>query len=188
MYFFRCIPLLGLLLTLIFTANINAGVITVVGGVVTEATLSDGTQNITVKFVSSPYNNLSLTDVADLQASSWWTNSTSNRDDARNLAIDLAATMDSSTESITTHNGSRLQYYVFATFKSSYVQGIIIDYTGSTTGWEQRNPTNIGLSEDIIYAIETTTVPEPSTAIAMGLLGIVGFAGNRRRRRQGSVA
>ena len=31
-------------------------------------------------------------------------------------------------------------------------------------------------------------VPEPSTAIAMGLLGIVGFAGNRRRRRQGSVA
>ena len=32
------------------------------------------------------------------------------------------------------------------------------------------------------------TVPEPSTAIAMGLLGIVGFAGNRRRRRQESVA
>ena len=31
-------------------------------------------------------------------------------------------------------------------------------------------------------------VPEPSTAIAMGLLGIVGFAGNRRRRRQVSVA
>ena len=30
-------------------------------------------------------------------------------------------------------------------------------------------------------------VPEPSTAIAMGLLGIVGFAGNRRRRRQVSV-
>ena len=32
------------------------------------------------------------------------------------------------------------------------------------------------------------TVPEPSTAIVMGLLGIVGFAGNRRRRRQESVA
>ena len=26
------------------------------------------------------------------------------------------------------------------------------------------------------------TVPEPSTAIAMGLLGVLGFAGNRRRR------
>jgi hypothetical protein len=43
----------------------------------------------------------------------------------------------------------------------------------------------------IYYAILDTsgnTVPEPSTAIAMGLLGIVGFAGNRRRRRQESVA
>ena len=26
--------------------------------------------------------------------------------------------------------------------------------------------------------------PEPSTAIAMGLPGVVGFAGNRRRRRE----
>ena len=34
----------------------------------------------------------------------------------------------------------------------------------------------------------TPTVPEPSTAIAMGLLGVVGFAGNRRRRRQVSAA
>ena len=34
----------------------------------------------------------------------------------------------------------------------------------------------------------TATVPEPSTAIAMGLLGIIGFAGNRRHRRQVSVA
>ena len=31
---------------------------------------------------------------------------------------------------------------------------------------------------------KASTVPEPSTAIAMGLLGIVGFAGNRPRRRQ----
>ena len=31
-------------------------------------------------------------------------------------------------------------------------------------------------------------VPEPSTAISMGLLGVVGFAGNRRRRRQVSAA
>jgi hypothetical protein len=36
--------------------------------------------------------------------------------------------------------------------------------------------------------IAAQAVPEPSTAIAMGLLGIVGFAGNRCRRRQGSVA
>ncbi|MGC6448444.1 MAG: PEP-CTERM sorting domain-containing protein [Rubripirellula sp.] len=30
----------------------------------------------------------------------------------------------------------------------------------------------------------TSNVPEPSTALAMGLLGVLGFAGNRRRRRQ----
>jgi hypothetical protein len=40
---------------------------------------------------------------------------------------------------------------------------------------------------DLYWASTTApsygTVPEPSTAIAMGLLGVVGFAGNRRRRR-----
>ena len=39
-----------------------------------------------------------------------------------------------------------------------------------------------------INVLGGASVPEPSTAIAMGLLGIVGFAGNRRRRRQVSVA
>ena len=34
----------------------------------------------------------------------------------------------------------------------------------------------------------SSTVPEPSTVTAMGLLGLVGFAGNRRRRRQVSAA
>ena len=31
--------------------------------------------------------------------------------------------------------------------------------------------------------LNSSQVPEPSTAIAMSLLGVVGFAGNRRRRR-----
>ena len=31
--------------------------------------------------------------------------------------------------------------------------------------------------------LNSSQVPEPSTAIALGLIGIVGFAGNRRRRR-----
>ena len=34
----------------------------------------------------------------------------------------------------------------------------------------------------------TAPVPEPSTAIALGLLSVVGFAGNRRRRRNGLTA
>jgi len=40
------------------------------------------------------------------------------------------------------------------------------------------NPNDDGLSG----TISSEAVPEPSTAIAMGLLGIVGFAANRRRR------
>ena len=42
-------------------------------------------------------------------------------------------------------------------------------------------------SRTLYYASTTApsgNVPEPSTAIAMGLLGVLGFAGNRRRRRQ----
>jgi hypothetical protein len=51
--------------------------------------------------------------------------------------------------------------------------------------------TLLGTTQTITYrslSILPLSVPEPSTAIAMGLLGLVGFAGNRRRRRQVSVA
>jgi hypothetical protein len=49
--------------------------------------------------------------------------------------------------------------------------------------------TGNGVTDTVTLNFSSTgTVPEPSTAIAMGLLGIVGFAGNRRRRRQESVA
>jgi len=53
---------------------------------------------------------------------------------------------------------------------------------GSYT-WTMTNSDTI-----VINISSSSNVPEPSTAIAMGLLGIVGFAGNRRRRRQESVA
>jgi len=46
------------------------------------------------------------------------------------------------------------------------------------------------ISDGERFAIQSTnsSVPEPSTAIAMGLLGVLGCAGNRRRRRQVSAA
>jgi len=78
-------------------------------------------------------------------------------------------------------------------------------YDTSTGAWKSDNngsfvaasDTTVNYGTDVtIYwatpAPENTTsnsgVPEPSTAIAMGLLGVVGFAGNRRRRRQVSAA
>ena len=68
--------------------------------------------------------------------------------------------------------------------------------------WELSRNASFSFSADIVYTNPNSTaglegkgsfsfsgssssgaVPEPSTAITMGLLGIVGFAGNRRRRR-----
>jgi len=54
------------------------------------------------------------------------------------------------------------------------------------------NPDDTSQGGEVFYWASTTsppngTVPEPSTAIAMGLLGVVGFAGNRRRRRSATV-
>ena len=59
---------------------------------------------------------------------------------------------------------------------------------GITEGTSWTEFTLIGQANRLEFVAGDPTVPEPSTAIAMGLLGIVGFAGNRRRRRQESVA
>ncbi|OUT63364.1 MAG: hypothetical protein CBB71_00490 [Rhodopirellula sp. TMED11] len=40
----------------------------------------------------------------------------------------------------------------------------------------------------IVSLSTSSAVPEPSTAITIGLLGVLGFAGNRRRRGQVSAA
>lgn len=50
------------------------------------------------------------------------------------------------------------------------------------------NEGNFSIGFRVASLSSSATVPEPSTAIAMGLLGIVGFAGNRRRRRQEAAA
>ena len=43
---------------------------------------------------------------------------------------------------------------------------------------------SLTFATDGTYIGDWAKVPEPSTAIAMGVLGVLGFAGNRRRRRQ----
>ena len=60
------------------------------------------------------------------------------------------------------------------------------------TSTTETTRTFAGETRDLYWASTTEpssgAVPEPSTAIAMGLLGVVGFAGSRRRRRQVSAA
>ena len=73
-------------------------------------------------------------------------------------------------------------YSFFGTWDSTTDGGEAFDdkitdpgYSGEGTGWTfywaSTNPLN------------SSQVPEPSTAIAMSLLSVLGFAGNRRRRR-----
>ena len=87
--------------------------------------------------------------------------------------------------------------YVFAAAPTASTVNVRVTSTDSGGTWRflnntfDRSLTTVdGL--DIYYASTTAPsggdVPEPSTAIAMGLLGVVGFAGNRRRRRQVSAA
>jgi len=69
------------------------------------------------------------------------------------------------------------------TFASTTIAGLGI--AAGTHTWVLDTTT----ADTIVFnAGSVSAVPEPSSAIAMGLLGIVGFAGNRRRRRQESVA
>ena len=77
-------------------------------------------------------------------------------------------------------------------FGSVFGNFIFPVYTWSRDLTEETHPTATtysyaGTTRPLYWASTTApssgAVPEPSTAIAMGLLGIVGFAGNRRRRR-----
>ena len=64
-------------------------------------------------------------------------------------------------------------------------------YNNASFGASWEEVTDSGVNVLDAWSIKTSqaqAVPEPSTAIAIGLLGIVGFAGNRRRRRQVSAA
>lgn len=65
------------------------------------------------------------------------------------------------------------------------------DIDPSTLGSQTyaNTPTSFGFGGNFLIRANgvSSTVPEPSTAIAVGLLGLVGFASNRRRRRSATV-
>ena len=82
-------------------------------------------------------------------------------------------------------------FTITATGSAAVTQRVIdfTDFTSSNvTEWRlylyNSGGYNFGIRlDDITLNRAAAAVPEPSTAIAMGLLGVVGFAGNRRRRR-----
>ena len=171
----------------------KAGVIALdPNGFVTKATVTLGGTDIDVTFVADSYNNVK-TDPPTVSMP-WF-------DDGYNTrALTLQLTDASDPNSIPNTPGiNNNPMYVFAWGVN--INNKVLAYmawnggSGWTGGVNYSNVFNLDQTSHngriIYYAIIDTgdsTVPEPSTAIAMGLLGIVGFAGNRRRRRQESVA
>ena len=167
-------------------------------GYVTSATLTDGTNNYDVIFVASSWGGLSTDQKNSIIGSSWWVGGNTNALSKSSL---LAQDLEDELDVTPTAAADALYYIPFWDAK-----GFVAYYDTDTNNGEwktdttaaQTNTTSTtqpiqGTDRVIYWAIPGTpgtqsNVPEPSTAIAMGLLGIVGFAGNRRRRRRGSVA
>ncbi|MDB4338993.1 PEP-CTERM sorting domain-containing protein [Rubripirellula sp.] len=200
MFIIRCATLASILISVASSpSRVSAGIVVDQNGILTSATVNDGTNDIDVIFVASSWDGLTSDQRSAIENSSWYTGSSlaGPSNDTYKLAFDLASSLQNSAATLDrnvfyafSHSLSNFYgtYYDFDTQRSSL--GWIADKyqypTSASTVNTTDNPGNT-----LYYAIPDTlssSVPEPSTAIAMGLLGIVGFAGNRRRRRQELVA
>ena len=180
-------------LTIFFAACVGsqpaeAGVIVDSNGIVTEFTTTTGGTDITYKFYEGSF------------ASTQSTSSTTTgkhfdyyEDFYTGLQSDLKNY--SGTETLSTS----VSYVITYEIETDTIRGFPVNYSSFFAEWQfdpngvsyDKNATGEGPGHSYYFAsltAPTSTVPEPSTAIAMGLLGVVGFAGNRRRRRQVSAA
>ena len=167
--------------------------ITVENNIVTKATLSDGITNINVQFVFDSFDNITSGQTI-IEIMPWFSNQTKTLALADNLSSDMNdyETANSVSLSANTYylfvlqeqsNGTQVRTNGVFHHTSSWVDVATFDVPRDTS-----NYTSTPMYFAILDTGGNSSVPEPSTAIAMGLLGIVGFAGNRRRRRQESVA
>ena len=173
----------------VFSDQNHAGVI-VENNIVTKATLNNGTTDFNVQFVNASYNTLNATNSQAIMP--WFTDAIL----AQKLAEDLRDTIN--IYELGAPQLDTFTLYLFTYGRNSGNQRpeswLVSDADPWSTTTLSTDPDEelFSTSFPYYYAILDTggnsSVPEPSTAIAMGLLGIVGFAGNRRRRRQESVA
>ena len=187
-----------ILLVFLGSTQSSAGIVVLDGnGIVTKWTSTDGTE---YNFIAGSYNAITatggvITDVGD-------------GSDASTLAQEIQSDLDAIND---TPTPDQTVMYMFYHDDNSVTHNTTFAWHGQSISGTQWHPyeddidldatthkvdiPGIALStspNSTIYWASTTepasNVPEPSTAIAMGLLGIVGFAGNRRRRRQMSAA
>ncbi|QDT62443.1 PEP-CTERM motif protein [Stieleria bergensis] len=195
------IPIVGLILALLTVSEGSAGIVVNSDGVITNAELTipigaatgnPGTYN--VSFIEGSYQEIGT---GLINFTPWW-DASPQGDTARALNEILVNHIRNYVPLSTLDTGA---IYLFAygerDYLTIYAAETINEYDVWNTDddyYDMGQATNI-VGSDVQYLHYATfngpgdsAVPEPSTAIAMGLLGIVGFAGNRRRRRQVSVA
>ncbi len=156
----------------------NAGVVLNSDGFVSSYTTADDTYY----FYHATHNQLSASGHLE----------TFDETDAINLAGELSTDIKSFSEAAT--NVTYLFNYDLAT--NAINAATIHQFSNATWKVNESFETNTDQLQNgsrlVIYASTEAstggTVPEPSTAITMGLLSLVGFVGNRRRCRQGSAA
>ena len=160
------------------TTTATAGVITTVNGV---TSWTNDTDSTTYYFYTGSYNNAAVQPEG-------FTN-------ALNLANEMVSDLN-------TQGTTDYVTYMFLFTKTpgpsrpasgSITAESVVNFTGDPNLYFRSNVTvdannTASTGKTHLWASTTAPVPEPSTAIAMGLLGVVGFAGNRRRRRQVSAA
>jgi hypothetical protein len=154
-------------------------------GFVTKATMTLNGASINVKFVAGSFVN-ALAGAEPIDVIPWF----GSEADADALAQQMVNASESNTLNNTVGLVTNVKYqFAYAlqfgdvtSYWNNYVSNNFITQGPRTT---QEIKTG-GEAETYLWAFLDTSgsssVPEPSTAIAMGLLGIVGFAGNRRRR------
>ena len=176
--------------TLVLTAVIYTGIPDATAGVITTVdanVISWDNAGTTYYFYKGSYNNAVVQPEAFSDPGSLGTalsndlNSPSANSEYTTTEFLFAAA--SSPSRPTASNISVTYVSLTPFFPYNYTSGGPINIHPDTTVW----------GTNTVYWASTTapptgTVPEPSTAIAMCMIGIVGFAGNRRRRRQVSAA
>ena len=165
----------------------QAGVFTTANGVISSYTANNQT---TYYFYETSF--IAAESQLELRTQEWWGTASASTP----IILEIQDTYASGISGETS-DSSFPNYYIFA-FNASgtNVNVQIFVAAGTTSNAILSNLNNAKTSENIsgrlLYATTvapaSSSVPEPSTAIAMGLLGVVGFAGNRRRRRQVSAA
>lgn len=201
MHWFRIITFTGLAYSTILTANLSAGVITVEGGLVTSATLVYGTQEYEFNFVQGSWNDLTSQQQVAIQSGPQWDDRASFGSVSTALAILLAQAMNEAISSDPSLTISTSPSYWFA--ESTPGDGVwgartyyelasgYNQYTWHKANWRQdvSQTATVRYGKPIIWAVPNyqETVPEPSTAIAIGIVSIVGVVKSRRRRRQVTI-